>query len=145
MKRIATIALSIVATLLTSGSAFAQNQGVKATIPFNFNAGGNWLPAGTYTIGAQPEGGSVTILRVSSRDQKVGTFAMGVKDASEPGRRSEMVFHAYGDQYFLSEIHYSYSATKVCLPQSKAERNARKRAEEAKLQVNDNVLIALNN
>jgi hypothetical protein len=142
MKRIVTIALSIAATLITSGSAFAQDHGVKATIPFNFNVGGNWMPAGTYTIGSESQSGIV--LRVASPEQKVGAFALGVIDASDPGRRAEMLFHEYGDQYYLSEIHYSHSATKVRLPMSKAEKNARKHAEEASLQVNDNVLLALN-
>jgi len=142
MKRIATIALSIVATLLTSGSAFAQDHGVKATVPFNFNVSGSWLPAGTYTIGSNSENGRV--LRVTSRDQNIGAFALGMIDDGNPGQRAEMVFHSYGDQYFLSEIHYPHSSIKVRLPLTKAEKKARKRAEEASLRVNDNILIAMN-
>jgi hypothetical protein len=142
MKRIVTIALSIAATLITSGSAFAQDHGVKATVPFNFNVSGNWVPAGTYTIGSDSQRGIV--LRLTSRDQKVSMFALGLIDTSDPGRKAELVFHVYGDRYFLSEIHYPHSSTKVCLPMSKTEKNTRKRAEEASLRVNDNVLIALN-
>jgi hypothetical protein len=142
MKRIITIALSIAATLITSGSAFAQNQGVKATIPFNFNASGNWVPAGTYTIGQESQ--SANVLRLTNREQKVGVFALGQIDSSDPGRKGELVFRQYGNQYFLSEIHYPHSSTKVRIPMSKAEKNARKRAEEASLQVNNNVLLALN-
>lgn len=142
MKPIVTIALSIAATLITSGSAFAQDHGVKATVPFNFNVSGNWMPAGTYTIGSDSDRG--ILLRVTNREQKVGIFALGQIDPSDPGLKAELVFHEYGDQYFLSEIHYPGSSTKVHLPRSRAEKNAKRRAEEASLQVNDNVLIALN-
>ena len=142
MKRIATIALSIVATLLTSGSAFAQDHDVRATVPFNFNVSGSWLPAGAYTIGSNSPNGLV--LRLTSRDHKAGAFALGIIDDSNPGQRAEMVFHSYGDQYFLSEIHYPHSSIKVRLPLTKAEKKARKRAEEASLRVNDNILIAMN-
>jgi len=43
MKRIVTIALCIAATLITSGSAFAQDPGAKVSIPFNFNVAANWM------------------------------------------------------------------------------------------------------
>ena len=142
MKRIVTIALSIAVTLIPSGSAFAQSHGVKATIPFNFNVSGNWVPAGTYTIAS--DSGSGVVLRLASREQKVSMYALGLTDASDPERKAELVFHVYGDQYFLSEIHYPRSSTEVRLPMSKTEKNARKRAEEASLRVNDNVLTALN-
>jgi hypothetical protein len=141
MKPIVTIALSIAATLIASGSAFAQDHGVQATVPFNFYVGGNWMPAGTYTIGSESDRGNV--LNVTSRDQKIGMFALGQVNPSEPGQKAELVFHEYGEQYFLSEIHYSNSSTTVNLPPSRAEKNAKRHAEEASLQVNNNVMIAL--
>jgi hypothetical protein len=141
MKPIVTIALSIAATLITSGSAFAQDHGVQATVPFSFYVGGNWVPAGTYTIGSDSERSNV--FSVTNRDQKIGMFALGLIDPTEPGAKAELIFHEYGNQYFLSEIHYPGCSTKVHLPQSKAEKNAKRYAEEASLQVNNNVLIAL--
>jgi len=71
-------------------------------------------------------------------------FALGEIDTSDPGRGGELVFHKYGGQHFLSEIHSTHSATKVRLTMSKTEKKARKRADEASLRVNNNVLIALN-
>ncbi len=142
MKRIVTIVLSIAATIITSGSAFAQGHGAKATVPFNFSVSGNWVPAGTYTIGSDAQSGIV--IRLTNREQKVNIFALGQIASSDPSQKGEMVFRQYGDRYFLAELHYAHSSTKVHLPMSKTEKSARKHAQEASLRVNNNVLLALN-
>jgi hypothetical protein len=54
------------------------------------------------------------------------------------------VFHKYGNQYFLSQICYADSSTKVQFSTSKAEKRARTQINEAGLRVNNDVMIALN-
>ena len=106
MKRIATIALSIAATLISSGSAFAQDHAVKATVPFSFSVNGSWAPAGTYTISSEPNRSNV--LRIANSEQKVSMMALVWIDSKQPGEGGKLVFHKYGDRYFLSEICYPY-------------------------------------
>jgi len=145
MKRIAAIALFAAATLATTGTALAQNQGVKGNVPFNFNAGGTWVSAGTYTIGSAGIGSK--IIEIGAPGKGSAAMALGIVEQSDPSSRAELVFHQVGDSYFLSEVRYAYSSTKVYLPVSKAEKKARQRAMEsveASLRIDDNVLIAMN-
>lgn len=142
MKRIVTIALSLAATLITSGSALAQAHAVKATVPFNFSLNGTWMPAGTYTIRTESNQGMV--LRFASREQKSTALAMGQIDISDPGQNGKLLFHKYGERYFLSEVRYPHSSTKVYFPPTRAEKKVREGTNEASLPVNNNVLLALN-
>jgi hypothetical protein len=50
MKRITAIALFTIASFVTAGSAWAQDRGVRATVPFDFTVGDKLLPPGTYEI-----------------------------------------------------------------------------------------------
>jgi len=61
-----------------------------------------------------------------------------------PGKDNTLVFHKYGNQYYLSEIRSAGAAIDVHFPTSKAEKQARAHVQEAGLFVNDPVLIALN-
>jgi hypothetical protein len=146
MKRIAAIALFVAATLVTTGTALAQNQAVKATIPFNFNVAGAWLPAGTYHIGSIEQRSS-NVIQIGNQDKYAGAFAVGLVDQNDPSKGGRLVFHRIGASYFLREVCYAHSSTKVYLPATKAEKKARQRAmeaTEASLPVNDNVQIAMN-
>jgi hypothetical protein len=142
MNRIATIALSIAATLVASGSAFAQDHAVKATVPFNFSVNGSWMPAGTYTIASEPS--RANILNIASREQNVHQLAMGQVDSKDPGSAGELVFHKYGDRYFLSEIRYPNSSAAVHFAPTRTEKRAKEGTLEAGLRVDDEILIALN-
>jgi hypothetical protein len=142
MKNIAAIALVIAATFFASGPAQAQDNRVKATVPFNFTVGDNTLPAGTYTIGSSVN--SSDILTLKSWENRVNVMTLGHPDQNNPKNAEELVFHKYGAQYFLSDIRSSNSAMNIHLATTKAEKRARKQVEEAGLFVDDPVLIALN-
>ena len=142
MKRIPTIALLVAASVIMAGSAMAQNDAVKATVPFNFTASGNrLLPAGTYTISTDTS--SPHILRIADREKGVSVVALALPDAGNPRNTNKLVFHRYGSQYFLSAIRCEASAMNIYLPPSKQEKMARAQAQEAELRVNNDVLVAL--
>jgi hypothetical protein len=145
MKRTAAIALFAAATLFATGSALAQDRGVQAAVPFNFNAGGTWVSAGTYTIGSN--GLRSNTVEIGAPGKGSAAMALGIVEQNDPSQGGELVFHRVGESYFLSEIRYAHSSIKVYLPVSKAEKKARQRAmetTEASLRIDDNVLIAMN-
>lgn len=141
MKSTVAIALLIVASFVSTGSASAQEHRVQATIPFTFAVGNRTLPAGTYTIGS--EANSPTVLQIRSWKNKVNMLTMGQPNQENSSQQNELVFHKYGDRYFLSEIRTQGDAMNVHLPTSKAEKEARTQTEEARLPVEEPVLIAL--
>ncbi len=142
MKRIAAIALFVAAILIGAGSASAQEDHVaNATIPFNFSVSKSVLPAGNYTIGLDSTMPNVLI--INDWEKGVHALAMGVADPNEAGSAAKLVFHKYGDRYFLSDILYSDSSSMVHFPTTNAEKRVRAQSEEAGLRVNNNVTLAL--
>ena len=142
MKNIAAIAFFIVATFTAAGPASAQDYQVKATVPFNFTVGDQTLPSGTYTIGSRMT--SPNLLAIRNWDKKVNILSMGLPNEGNPGHDNTLVFHKYGNQYYLSEIRSEGASIDVRFPTTKAEKRAKARAEEARLFVDHPVLIALN-
>jgi hypothetical protein len=142
MKRIAAFALYVAAALIATGSALAQEHAVNATVPFSFTVNGNLLPAGNYTIGSDSTRSNV--LSIRNRRDKVNIWALGMINPNNGGKTGNLLFHQYGGRYFLSEIQYPHSTSKVRFPASKAEKSAMENPVEAGLNVNRDVLIALN-
>ena len=116
------LAVVVVAT------AYAQLPGteLRARIPFDFSVRGKTLPAGDYEIrrlGDEP--GS---LMISSAHRK-GERAVFETEPVEPksiSSRGELVFHRYGDSYFLSEVFDGGGETGRELSPSRQERSLRR-------------------
>ena len=142
MKHITAIVLFIAAAFITAGKAIAQDYAVQATIPFNFTVNGSQLPAGNYTLGSDVT--NPRILKISDRTQHVHVMALAMPSADEKRKANQLVFHKYGNQYFLCEIRSQESAINVQLATSKQEKRAREETQQAGLRVNDDVMIALN-
>ena len=91
--------------MVTAVSVAAQSERSKVTnIPFDFVVGQKTLPAGEYTIEPNRKD-SDNVWLVQSRDGHVSALftTMSVR-ASEAQEKAKLVFHKYGDQYFLSQI-----------------------------------------
>jgi hypothetical protein len=141
MKRIAAVTLIVAAGFITAASALAQTHKVAANIPFNFTLNGRSLPAGHYTIGSEPN--SPDVLRIEDRDDSVYVMTMAMPESSERQTDNTVLFHRYGNQYFLSSIRVSGSSMNCHLKTSKQEKWAKAQKQEASLRVNDDVMIAL--
>ena len=100
--------------------AHAQEQ-VIANVPFAFTAGNKTLPAGEYRVGNWIKGyGTLLIQRT---DGSAATFAgSNTKESNTPQTQTKLVFHRYGDRYFLSQVWVEGSARGRQLPKSKEEK-----------------------
>jgi hypothetical protein len=125
-----TATLLILMVLGLTGLVHAQRYTtIKAQVPFNFVANGETMPAGECTIRLMVNG--QTTLSISSGKQH--TFAFPIVDESSNGsKKTALVFHRYGDRYFLARIKragrigYELPATKL-----ESELRAGNLAEEA--------------
>ena len=140
MKNLTAVALFVAAGFVTAGSALAQDHKVTATVPFNFTVEGRTLPAGNYTIGN--DANAPRILTIADRKDGVAVMTITVPDAGYSAD-NKLVFHRYGNQYFLSEIRATNSNMSCHLSPSKQEKWAKAQTQEASLRVNNDVLIAL--
>jgi hypothetical protein len=98
--------------------AHADGPRTRTFIPFEFTAGRTTLPAGTYVATRTDGPASVIQLRSPGRGVFLASHEEKAGDAVRPAR---MVFHRYGNRYFLREIWFS-DVSGYPLPESSAER-----------------------
>lgn len=86
----------------------AQDQPkVKVTIPFDFVVGSKELKAGEYFVQRFGVLGSQN-LQFRSKDGDVEQTAFTVPiETSKSGDHERLVFHRYGDKYFLSQVWFA--------------------------------------
>jgi hypothetical protein len=118
------------AVVLTLGAAapvshaFAQERLMTANIPFDFQQGSQTLKAGRYTVSLEP--GQVMHLQAD----KVNSLSLSRTEINtKPSTAGKLVFHAYGNRYFLREVWQADKSEHLVLPRSNAEK--RIQAEQA--------------
>jgi hypothetical protein len=89
--------------LMATASAYAQTGVVKANVPFNFIVDKTQVPAGQYMI--QSVGSSGTAMIIESQDRSLVKLVLpNACESAQVQQKSKLVFHRYGDQYFLAQI-----------------------------------------
>jgi hypothetical protein len=126
MKR-ATWMLTIVTMALMPLLATAQMgsaQKLTAQVPFEFTAGNQRIPAGACVVQAANAFG--TAVNIRSSDPKISMYAMLLNGDTQKGTPvNALLFHKYGNTYFLSGIKLAGSQSTFELPQGKAEAELR--------------------
>ena len=131
-------AFAALAALATVATVQAQQDvRVIARIPFEFPVGDTTLPRDTYRL-SQMNGHPEMLLLRSERN---GAFVRAAevrmpRDDAPPS----LVFHRYGDQYFLREIRWD-GTSRLDLPLTKGERAAAERRADGAAQVMKTVII----
>lgn len=109
-----------VGLLLAAASAYAQSIRVKANVPFDFIVRGVTLQAGEYTI--EPVAANGAALAIRDADQKAKSVVLTNRcESLKPASQTQLVFHRYGNRYFLSEIWVEGNLSGHQLPQSPRE------------------------
>ena len=84
-------------------SAHAQSTSVVADVPFEFTVGGKSLKAGEYSIKAFAANGDA--LLISNKDSNDSAIRLSnTIQARIVPQQGKLVFHRYGQRYFLSEV-----------------------------------------
>lgn len=103
MKNYAAIALVACVAFATLGAMPSHAQVLmKAHVPFSFRAGGGTLPAGDYSIIETGMTSEAVLLRVGLRGLEL--IMPNTTDSRNDFSTPKLVFHRYGDEYFLAEI-----------------------------------------
>ena len=98
------LAIALSLPLLLSAATQAQTTQLRVTVPFEFIAGDTVLPAGHYDVQSiGPRGGRV--LSIHNATSKAGTlFLSNPCLSAKPSDSNKLVFHRYGQKYFLAEV-----------------------------------------
>ncbi len=123
LKRFTMLALLGTLALATAVASKAQSADTQivADIPFQFTVGDRAMPSGKYAV--QATSSHRKMLLIQSADAKCSaiglTNSIGSAKANE---RAKLVFHRYGERYFLAEVWSGGSDTGRELWKSRQER-----------------------
>lgn len=122
--------IALCAALLAAASvAVGQTKpgDIVVDVPFPFVAGGQMLSAGHYIVAAMDD--TVRIFN----SQTTGLYVPTHSASRNSSDGTKLVFHRYGDTYFLSAMWIGANAIGRELPRSKAERALADRTAEMEL------------
>ena len=118
----------------------AQSFSVKANVPFAFVVAGKTMPAAEYAL--DNEVPAVTAVRLRNLDSREAAFVLtNLAGGGMAAHPAELVFHRYGNQYFLSQVWSGDSSTGIDIQTSRDERNMAK--ETAGIQPENVVILAM--
>jgi hypothetical protein len=100
MKSRVTRILSVGIALVAAAAVQAQNKTVTAKVPFSFYMGRSAMPQGAYKVDELSHGAIVCMRSTDAANAVTANEIVGKKQI-EPAR---LVFHRYGESYFLAEI-----------------------------------------
>ena len=105
LKGFTIFTLMVALAILTSVvSANAQSQTrLKANIPFEFVVGNHTMAAGEYTVKAVTEGGGALAILGKENGESVVRLTDPI-EAMNKRRSARLVFHRYGQSYFLAQV-----------------------------------------
>jgi len=129
IKRLTILSLVSMFTLCAAVvSANAQlSVPIRAKIPFDFSLGDKKLSAGEYTFSRLSGTADNKTMLVRSVDSSTHMFQSTlVAQVLTPKNESTLVFHKYGDQYFLEQIWTSGEQEGTQLSESRSERTIRR-------------------
>lgn len=126
--------VSVIGIGMAVGSAQGQSLAYKITahIPFDFILGDKKLPAGAYSIARAQQNSGDSVLLISSVDSVANVFSLtSAVQTLEPKDEGRLVFHRYGDRYFLFQVWASGASTGRAFAKSRGERDLERIARDA--------------
>jgi len=102
MKKQILFPLFTMVLLMAAGSANAQlgsAPAVRAKVPFDYNVGNTTIKAGNCSI-RETETVDVLAIRCAGETK----LALSRIVSGKPATATKLVFHKYGDQYFLAQV-----------------------------------------
>ena len=119
MKNLRSV-LFVLAVLLLATAARAQQNAVKADVPFDFVVGDRAYPAGEYTLKAALNGSSV--IRIENMNEVSAAFTQSNScSKATPSPETKLVFHRMGGHYFLYQVWTEGYATGREFPKGRIE------------------------
>ena len=100
-------------------SANGQSTKARASVPFDFIVGSETLPSGAYSVQSITSGGDVLRIQSATSTDSAARLTMPAEGKSQ---KAKLVFHRYGQRYFLAEVWCGADAEGRQLMKSQQER-----------------------
>jgi hypothetical protein len=120
-KQILALALTLLPAL--AAAQLHSEQRIVAQVPFEFMVANKPVPAGEYIVQPATMDGRTLVIR--NMTARLGVFSQAWLDDRQKAAAYALVFHKYGNQYFLVGINLAGERITYRLPESKAEAELR--------------------
>ena len=129
MNKILSVTVTVcLLAMMVAFTVLAQEPGaaMRASIPFEFTVSGRTLPSGNYEIRRLGDDPMTLIIRNVHHKRDEAVFTTDPYIERRTPNKSEIVFHRYGDNTFLSEVVTAGNETARELLPSRTERQLRR-------------------
>ena len=118
----------VLATAFVSVQAQSPAYRIRVNIPFDFSIADKKLPAGNYSIGRAMQNSDNTVLSILDGRGHTKESRLSIPVQSfDAKNQATLVFHRYGDEYFLYQVWAAGETTGRQFPKSSAEREIQNR------------------
>ena len=118
------LVLALTMLPLLASAQLSSSQKIVAQVPFGFVVGSKVVPSGEWIV--QRASMDTKILLIRNTEGAVGMFSnISLVEAKKPAGDCTLVFHKYGNRYFLSGVSIADTSIGYRLPESKAEAEMR--------------------
>jgi hypothetical protein len=123
--------LCLLVTLAVASVSAQSNSDLRLNIPFDFAAGKTQLKAGEYIVQSS-SGGILVLRRINDR---IDTFVLAPNTIQRPETNlsGKLVFHRYGNEYFLAEVWTNRNTIGRSMKQTGAERGLARQLARVKM------------
>lgn len=128
--------LSAMWMVMSVASVQAQSLSYKPRfdVPFDFTFGEKKLPAGKYAVGRALQGADDIMMSITDGGGRSKAIVLSnAVTKSRANTKASLVFHRYGDQYFLVQVWAAGATVGREFPKSKSEREVQKQLHHATL------------
>lgn len=116
-------ALMILIVPIIAAAQMKPGDRVVTQVPFKFMVGTVEMPAGEYTVQLADQ--KLVLLTVGNLEAKRWVYAKAIPDQGSKAQNAAVVFHRYGDRYFLAELKVEDSRTSYAFQPTKLEKELR--------------------
>ena len=102
-KRVFVMTSLLVLSILAASRVARAQENMVVNVPFAFVAGQAALPAGEYRINLSASSSALLLTPIDNPGASAFVVTMPTQ-ANEPSSDSKLVFHRYGNRYFLSQL-----------------------------------------
>ena len=144
-KLLGVMAAGCLLTLFVVVGAHAQDPGtaIRVSIPFDFTVEKKTLPAGEYEVRRISDEPTGLLIQNVNHRRNEAMFQTEALDVRRIPSRSLLIFHRYGDSYFLSEVVTAGQETGEELRPTRTERTLRSEMAKNNLEP-ETVTVAMN-
>lgn len=103
-----------------TGTGYSQELRENGTVPFDFQVGTQHLSAGTYTVSRATVSGAMQLQNSQNHTNMVAPLQIPI--GMNKQHEAKLVFHKYGERYFLAEVWFDNDPIGHALPKSKVEK-----------------------